>query len=130
MTICWPSYIMQKVYTIIQNSQKSFPPISLFTPLIFLHYWQSSRKIPSTFKKYTRKKEKALIITVAASCIQLASVDIISSSAHQRGDNFGIAPSGSIPVISLNLTQTSFIVDLCLRSGLVHDLITRPICRS
>lgn len=48
---------------------------------------------------------------------QLASVDRISSSAHQRGDSFGVAPSGPIAVISFNLAAISLIVGLSLGSG-------------
>ena len=55
-------------------------------------------------------------------------MDIISSSAHQRGEDFGVAPSGPIPVISFNLAATSLIVGLFSGSGCKHCFINSHLC--
>jgi len=54
---------------------------------------------------------------------QRASVEAISSSAHQSGESLGTADSGVIFVISRSLSLTSFIVGLCFGSGCTQDLI-------
>uniref|UniRef100_A0A6N2MBM0 Uncharacterized protein n=1 Tax=Salix viminalis TaxID=40686 RepID=A0A6N2MBM0_SALVM len=83
--------------------------------------WTNKR---SPFLSYIQTPSSMLIRYRLELTSQLPSADIISSSAHQRGDTFGVAPSGPTDVISFNLAAISFIGGLCFGSGWMQILIT------